>query len=55
MQEPLCLVPRAAVGKTYCSVLRRVGVGRVVRVRDASVGDGAVMSNRGQRPVLDSL
>jgi hypothetical protein len=55
IRQPLCVVPRHAVGEADCSVSRDVGVGRVVRVRDAGVGDGAVMSNRGRWRVLDCL
>jgi hypothetical protein len=45
IQQPLCFVSTHAVGEADCSVLWDVGVGRVVRLRDAGVGDGAVASD----------
>jgi hypothetical protein len=46
IRQSMCLVPRHTVGEADCSISRDVGVDRVVRVRDAGVGDGAVMSSR---------
>ena len=55
IQQPLCLVLRHAVRGANSCVSWDFGVGRVVRVRDAAVGDGAVVSDCGKWPVLDGL
>jgi hypothetical protein len=47
--------PRHAIGEADYSVSWDVRVGRVVRVRDAGMGNGVVVSNCGQRPVLNGL